>query len=129
MGMDNRKSVLLVDDERNFLATLADYLGSRGDLRVLVADNGRKALEVMASARVDLVVTDLKMPVMDGFELISRMKETCPDMPVIIMTAFSDPGVERRLASMGVSQSQCIEKPLDVQALEGTILACWPGMK
>jgi YesN/AraC family two-component response regulator len=76
---------------------------------------------------VDLVVTDLKMPVMDGFELISRLKETRPDMPVIVMSAFSDPGMEGKLASIGISQ--CVEKPLDVQALEGIILACWPGMK
>jgi CheY-like chemotaxis protein len=121
--MDDPKSVLLVDDERDFLTPLADYLGSRGDLRVLTADNGRKALEIMESARVDLVVTDINMPVMDGLELLSRMKETRPDMPVIVMSASADPGTKRRLASMGISQY--VKKPLGVRALEDRILMTW----
>ncbi len=71
-----------------------------------------KALE---SESVDLVVTDLKMPVMDGFEFLSRMRKTYPDIPVIVISAFINSEAERKLSSLGVSHY--FEKPFDLEDL------------
>jgi len=114
------KQILLVDDEMKYLNTLAEDLqASDGSLHILTAENGERALDLLESAQVDLVVTDLKMPVMDGFEFISRVKKSYPNMPVIVMSIFTSPQVKKNLLALGVSQ--CIEK-FNLKALEDGIL-------
>ena len=56
----------------------------------------------MDSTEVDLVVTDLRMPKMDGFELLAHMSGQYPNIPVIVMTAYDTPEIEERLKDMGV---------------------------
>ena len=121
------KSILLVDDHRSFLTILAEELRDRGnDFRILTAENGDRALKVLESGQVDLVVTDLRMPVMDGFVLISHMKEKHPSIPVIVVSSFLYPESETKLKAIGVSH--CIEKySLSISALEEMILKSWQG--
>lgn len=108
--------VLVVDDEDLFLRTVLDGVGgSANGLVVLSARNGREALEVLASRPVDLVVTDLKMPVMDGIELLAEMSRSYPAIPVIVMTAFGTADIERRLLDGGVHA--VLDKPLTVDVL------------
>jgi len=115
------KNVLFVDDEKLFLRSLSDGLITyAADFNVLTAENGKKAVESLQSSKIDLVVTDLKMPVMDGFELLAYMSTNCADIPVIVMSAFGTPAIESKLAALGVSQF--IEKPLDLKELASTIL-------
>lgn len=110
------KTILVVDDELLFLRTVADGFAVHGDrLNVLTAPNGRAAVAILERCSVDLVVTDLKMPEMDGFELIAHMSRTCGDVPVIVMTAFATPEIEARLSPHGVVQY--LDKPLDFPAL------------
>ena len=67
-------TILLVDDEKSFVLSLADGLQAYfKNINVLTAENGKKALELLDTREIDMVITDLKMPVMDGFELASRM--------------------------------------------------------
>lgn len=73
-------------------------------LNILTAENGEKALKVLESTPVDVVMTDLRMPVMDGFGLISQMKKMYPGIPVIILSSFLYPELETSLKAMGVSQ-------------------------
>jgi len=122
------KNVLLVDDHQTFLATLAQQLRDYSDsFCILTAENGDRALKVLESAHVDLVVTDLKMPVMDGFELISHTKKKYPGIPVIVLSSFLCPELETRLRAMGVSQ--CIEKAsLDIRVMEEMIVESWQGV-
>ncbi len=116
-------NILLVDDEHRFLAQLAIHLRDcSNNFCILTAENGQKALKVLESAPVNLVVTDLKMPVMDGFELLLHMKEKYPNVPVIVMSAFLYPEVETRLRELGASGS--IEK-LNIGALEEMIAKRW----
>jgi CheY-like chemotaxis protein len=111
---------LIVDDEKLFLRSLSECLKtSGGNLHVCTAENGAEALRVLASEHVDVVVTDLKMPVMDGFQLLSHLREIHPYTPVIVMSASINPETERRLCALGVSH--CIEKPLDVEDLVNRI--------
>lgn len=110
------KKVLVVDDDHGFLLSLQAMCRERVDVfEVVTAGNGKEALAVLASQPIHLVVTDLKMPEMDGFELVSRMSRLKNSVPVIVMTAFGTPEMEDRLMDLGAFQY--IEKPVDFELL------------
>ncbi len=110
------KNVLVVDDENSFLRSLSDGLNTySGDFSVLTAENGNQAVEVLKSTKIELVVTDLKMPEMDGLKLLAHMSKNYPDTPAIVMTAYGNPKLEHHIKKLGISQY--IEKPLDFDAL------------
>jgi len=114
------KTVLIVDDEDLFLRTVADGFAPHANrVNVLTAPNGKLATEILGRCSVDLVVTDLKMPEVDGFELIAFMSRRCPSIPVVVMTAFGTPEVETRVTSQGAIQY--LDKPLDFPALARTV--------
>jgi len=106
------KNVLIVDDQKAFLLSLSEGLSMyAADFNVITAENGKKAVDILNTTKIDLVVTDLKMPEMDGFELLAYMNNRFADIPVIVMTAFGTPEIEERIARLGVVQY--LEKPLD----------------
>jgi CheY-like chemotaxis protein/predicted regulator of Ras-like GTPase activity (Roadblock/LC7/MglB family) len=110
------KSVLLVDDEKNFLLSLADMLKDNEDeFSIKTAVNGKLAAAIIDSGNIDLVVTDLNMPEMDGFELMAHISQFNSELPVIAMTAYGTPEMESRLRNMGAFQY--IEKPIDFDSL------------
>lgn len=110
------KSVLLVDDEKNFLLSLADMLKDNEDeFSIKTAVNGKLAADIIDSGNIDLVVTDLNMPEMDGFELMAHISQFNSELPVIAMTAYGTPEMESRLRNMGAFQY--IEKPIDFDSL------------
>jgi CheY-like chemotaxis protein len=114
-------NVLLVDDEKKFLRNIRTGLADfENRFHVLTAENGKKAIEVLESANVDLVVTDLKMPVMDGFELLAHIVSNFPAIPVIVMTAFGTPDVEKSLKRTGIIDM--LEKPIDLDALAASVI-------
>jgi DNA-binding NtrC family response regulator len=116
------KYVLIVEDEKTFQLTLMDGLRiHENDFRVLNAENGRIAKEILETLPVDLVVTDLKMAEMDGLELLSYIRKNHPYTPVIVMTAFGNPELENWLKSMGVFAY--LEKPIDFTELTNKILS------
>lgn len=78
-------TILTVDDETMIRETIASYMENRG-FAVLQAANGREGLEVFAANRPDLVLVDLRMPEMDGLEVLSRMQEMAPDTPTIVVS-------------------------------------------
>ena len=81
-------NILVVDDEKIKRITLADDLAAQGH-EVVVAADGEEALEKLAAERFDVVVTDLKMPKLDGIELLKQIKQgPAADMEVIMMTAY-----------------------------------------
>ena len=110
------KTVLIVDDEESFLASLADGLSAyASEFSVVTCRDGEKAKGVLESRRIDLVVTDLKMPVMDGPQLIAHMMRNHPPVPVIVMTAFGTPEIEGRVGEFDVLGY--MEKPIDYKVL------------
>ena len=114
------KRVLIVDDEKPFLLSLTDGLTAYAkDFEVVTALNGKEAVKVLDDTGVDLVVTDLRMPKMDGFELLAHMSGQYPDMPVIVMTAYGTPEIEERLQAMGTFYY--LEKPLEFNVLADRI--------
>jgi len=116
------KHVLIVEDEKTVQLTLLDGLRKyEKEFRVLTAENGVVAKEVLEKLPVDLVVTDLKMPGMDGFELLSLIRKNHPYIPVIVMTAFGNPELEKWLESVGIFAY--LEKPVDFTELTNKILS------
>ena len=108
------QSVLVVDDDRNVLEVLDARLSSCG-LTVYKADGGRKALQILKTRRIDLVVSDVKMPEMDGMTLLSEIIRTQPGLPVIFLTAYANvPDAVKAVKSGAVDY---VEKPFDGKAL------------
>jgi DNA-binding response OmpR family regulator len=110
------KKVLLVDDDREMLLDLKESVSRKIDtVTVLTAFNGREALKCLRSQDVAMVITDLKMPEMDGMELLAAIMQHYTDIPVILMTGFGTPETER-LAKQG-GALEVIAKPFSADAL------------
>jgi CheY-like chemotaxis protein len=115
------RTVLLVDDDREMLLALKEGFGRYADsMSVLTAGDGLEALDVLKRQDISLVVTDLKMPRMDGFELLATIMGSYPDIPVIIITGYSTPEMER-LARQGGAVG-FIAKPFLIENLARQIL-------
>lgn len=113
-----RPTVLIVDDDESFVASLEDALGNEA-YDLLLAHDGETAQRYLDEARVDLVVTDLRMPKMDGLSLVGELSRRSHMVPCIVMTAFGTPDLVQRIERMGVLDF--IDKPLDVADLRERI--------
>lgn len=114
------KTVLVVDDEPSVLFALSEGLGDRKKgLKVATAGNGREAVTLLESERVDLVLTDLRMPEMDGFELLAYIRRNFANLPVIIMTALGHSETDGLLGADGAFE--ILTKPFNVPALKQKI--------
>jgi len=116
------KKILVVDDEEGILQTLKRLLvkTERQRLMVITAFSGEEALEKLAKERIDLVVTDVMMPGMNGLELLVEIKNRFPYTPVIVMTAY--PSSEIKRATLLKGGLHLIEKPFDINALREMIV-------
>ena len=108
------KTILIVDDEKHYPMILAEVLQEEG-YACFTASSGVEALDIFENEFVDLVLTDVKMPGMDGIELLSRIKEVNPDVPVIVMTAYGS--VEKAVAAMQKGAYTFITKPFENETL------------
>ena len=108
------ETILVVDDEKNYLTILSAILEDEG-FEVLTAPGGFEALEVHKSSDLDLILTDMKMPKMDGIELLENIKESDPDLPVIMMTAHGT--VDKAVEAMQKGAYTYILKPFDNERL------------
>ena len=108
------ESILIVDDEKNYLLVLRAVLEEEG-YEVLTALGGTEALEAQETSDLDLVVTDMKMPGMDGIELLERIKARDPDLPVIMMTAHGT--VDKAVEAMQKGAYSYLLKPFDNERL------------
>jgi CheY-like chemotaxis protein len=113
------KTVLVVDDEPSVrLALAAGLTDRRRGVKVATAANGLEAVAVLESERVDLVLTDLRMPEMDGFELLAHLRRHFASLPVVVMTAFGGNETAARLDGA----VECFTKPFNVLALKAKIV-------
>ncbi len=116
------KNVLIVDDDQEMLLSLKNGLKKYEDsFCLLTANDGLDALKQLKNNVVSLVVTDLKMPRMDGFALLEHVMEHYPDIPVIIITGYSTPEMEK-LALEGGAVGY-IAKPFMLENLARNIMA------
>lgn len=108
--------ILIVDDDKNFLLSLVEGLRAHDNgFEIKTAENGEMAVQTIRDESIDLVITDLKMPVTDGFELLAYMSSNYPRTPVIVMTAYGTPLIENSVTNLGAIRY--LEKPLDFDLL------------
>jgi DNA-binding NtrC family response regulator len=107
--------ILVVDDEASVRDTIRRGLSQMGGFSVEVAQNGAEAIEKIEKDVFDLVLTDLKMPEMDGLELLKTVKGTRPEIMVILMTAYGS--IETAVEAMKKGANDYITKPIDFNEL------------
>lgn len=107
-------SVLLVDDEKEFVSTLAERMEMRG-FAPEVAFSGEQALEMLARNTPDVMVLDLRMPGMDGLEVLRRAKKSHPRIQVIILTGHGSERDEEAARRLGAFEH--LNKPVDINEL------------
>lgn len=112
--MKEKLHILVVDDDRRMTHTLADILALDGHT-VAEAWSGPQALEKAHSEFFDCVLTDVRMPGMNGVELHKQLRELHPDLPVVLMTAYATDDLLRQGMEQGVAGT--LEKPLDFNIL------------
>ncbi len=126
------KSILIVDDDASMLRALTKVLSAEG----AVVRNACWAGEVMErladnAGHFDLIITDLRMPILNGKSLLGAVKAALPKVPVIVMTAFGNPEVEAECLDKGAAAF--LEKPLDtpqlLAAIDNVFSARKPGRK
>ena len=105
--------ILLVDDEENYRELIARVLTKAG-YEVLQAADGMGALSLLERSNVDLVISDILMPVLNGYALVARLREKWPDMPVILTTGFLSPDAAK---SMMKGSVDFIPKPINAETL------------
>lgn len=110
--------VLLVDDERDFVQTLSERLEMR-DMPSAVVYGGEEALSVVDEDEPEVMVLDLKMPGIDGIEVLRRVKSEHPNVEVIVLTGHGSKEVEKLCMELGACAY--LEKPVDVDTLAQTM--------
>ena len=110
--------VLLVDDEREFVQTLSERLIMR-DMGSAVAYDGESALNMVAEEEPEVMILDLKMPGIDGIEVLRKVKATRPDIEVIILTGHGSEA--DRKVCMELGAFAYLQKPVDIDVLSNTL--------
>ncbi len=108
------EKILIVDDEKNYPTIIGEILKDEGYTPV-TASSSLLALDILKQDYIDLVLTDVKMPGMDGIELLEQIRSMMPDLPVIIMTAYGS--VEKAVEAMEKGAYTFILKPFDNETL------------
>ena len=111
--MENK--ILVVDDEKEIRNFLSMALTKLSNYRVELAENGEDALQRIEKEGFDLVLTDLKMPIMDGLQLVDRIAKSKPEILTVLMTAHGS--IDSALEAMKLGASDYITKPLNIEEL------------
>jgi CheY-like chemotaxis protein len=112
-------SILIVDDELEATATLSKFLQTRG-YTTDTAANGSEALERVRTVQYELVMTDLRMPGMDGADFLARVRLEQPQLPIVVMTGHTNLGGQDELwARAGVEA--VLQKPLNLREVSGIL--------
>ncbi len=110
--------ILFVDDEKGLLFTVDEYLSQMG-YNITVVDSGLKALELTKKRRIDVLITDLKMPEFDGLELLKAVKEHRPETEVIILTGYGS--IETAVEALKLGSYDYLQKPIKLDRLKALI--------
>jgi DNA-binding NtrC family response regulator len=108
--------ILLVDDEPSQLMTLAGYLKKNRKYQIFTAANGQEGITLIQSHPVEVILTDMRMPIMDGLTFLKSVRKLNPDVSVIVMTAFGR--VEDAVAVMKAGAADYLQKPVDLDQLD-----------
>lgn len=109
------ETILVVDDERSMRDLLANIIGQE-DRTIVFASGGKEALQELGRNKIDLILTDIRMPDMDGFELIRKTHETYPDLPIITLTAYAS--TETAVQALRAGAYDYVVKPFPIEELQ-----------
>lgn len=118
--------ILLVDDEREFVQTLSERLNMR-DVGTHVVYNGSEALDFIEDEEPEVMILDLKMPGVDGFDVLRKVKSTNPDIEVIVLTGHGSEKDEKLCMELGAFAY--LQKPVDIEILNGSINDAYDKIK
>src|SRR5579871_1058086 len=125
---ETRKKVLCIEDDRETAALIAEELAERG-YDVHIAHDGREGFSAILKLMPDLVLSDISMPVMSGFELLERLTALAPrfrNMPFVFLTALTDRDTELKGRQLGADDY--VTKPIDFDRLDAIIAARLAGV-
>ena len=112
--LNDLKKVLIVDDEETLTWGMAKSLSKDKDkYEVLIANNGREAINLLNENEIDLVISDIRMPDINGLDLLVNIKKEHPQTKVIIMTAYGSSDVQKEANRRG--SLYYIEKPFEIK--------------
>jgi len=115
-----RKNILIVDDEEDLTWSLSRGLRKDEDIfEVICVNSGEEALAVLSSRRMDLVISDIRLPQMNGLALIKHIRATDPACQIIMMTACGSDQIRDEVRALGTSSF--IEKPFEIHFLRKLI--------
>ncbi|MBW1637243.1 MAG: response regulator, partial [Deltaproteobacteria bacterium] len=107
-------SILIVDDEPNYLVVLSELLQDEG-FEVFTAPDGEQGLRIVNDVDLDIIITDMQMPGMDGIQFMLKIKEKLPDLPVIVITAYAE--VDTAVDAMQIGGFSYLAKPFSSDEL------------
>jgi YesN/AraC family two-component response regulator len=115
------KRLLIVDDEETLTFSLyQSFILSKQDYEVVTANSGEEALQKSRDIPFDLIITDIWMPGMNGFDLIRQVKEEMPQTEFVVMTAYGSGDNEERAMQEGARSY--IEKPFEMQEMKKLVM-------
>ena len=107
-------NILVVEDDKNLRKLITTYL-QRNKYNTYEATNGEEALNVLDQSYIDLIVSDIMMPKMDGYELIKSLREAKYDVPILIITAKSE--IEDKKEGFLLGADDYMVKPIDIEEM------------
>ena len=110
--------ILVVDDEADIRELLSRHFGYLG-FHIETASNGREALEILGAKKIDILISDIMMPEMNGVELLKVVRNDYPLVRSIMITGYVT--LENALACMRFGADSCVFKPLDLPLLEAAV--------
>lgn len=111
-----KNSILIVDNDKKLLASLKQGMDELGEeFRVLAVSSGKRAINLLKTTDISVVITDLKMPEINGMYLLNYISTRFPDIPVIVMTAYGTSNTEKLVRDEGASDY--LKKPFKLNAL------------
>jgi DNA-binding response OmpR family regulator len=111
-------NILVAEDDRNISNLIREIIERKGNV-ALLAHDGEEALQIFSNIKVDLIITDLKMPNVDGMTLISRVREQNQDIPIIIVTGYGSDKNRELATQYGVNE--ILSKPCSLMDISKAI--------
>jgi DNA-binding NtrC family response regulator len=113
------KRILVVDDDDQVLFVWSNALASAGDISLVTAQDGHEALALIEQNGFDVIITDLRMPRMDGYQLTEAIREQDDQVTIVWLTGYRDPSKTPLEARLRVYR--CIDKPLTVAEIRALV--------
>ena len=116
-----RKRILIIDDEEDFCSLIKTGLETRSDFEVSIATNGKEGIELARMIKPDLILLDVTMPEIDGFQVLEKLKKdkNTVSIPVVMLTAREDVEYKRKAAQL--FNEGYLTKPVEFSVLKSTI--------